>query len=204
MSSAIRSFCITLGATVLAVLLVTPPWADAQGTDPDSRDKFDWADDNRPKCSIEQKENCKTQCKHEFDAKYHTCMSSCLEPQCDPTQPPTNSRASRGKDEDTGCLQIESSFCSDQCKASHDIDPARCRRACLANRCPGSRRSDISKEAIDPGASRCDICKKQAEKTCSDSCDAGISNRRAGMAAGVSMYACQEMCQRLTCQSDCL
>jgi hypothetical protein len=196
-------------ATVIA-LCVFIPCAGAQSDDP----RCDFTDcgpgnpipaniphatpdaPGAPPCGVDDREECKAQCRSTFGPEYHTCVSDCLAEICS-----DQTKAPKSHDEQL-CLEDNSDDCADECKQLSTTSAPRCRRACLSKLCPNAPAGDLTDEASSPGKLHCKRCRTEVQRDCARNCAIGTAG--VGKSAGLAGLGCEKMCVMARCGDNCV
>ena len=172
-------------------------WANCDNRSQSSGDFTAINRDHR--CDSVDRSACADSCIEEFGPDYKKCTTNCLTNRCN-DEP--ESKSDKNKDgARVYCVEIESAECEDSCRAAPQREGARCRRDCLAQRCPDASQIDIGKESLDPGSLTCSRCKEGAVEECRRDCAMGVYIT--GRYPGLAEYGCQKACELARCGSKC-
>lgn len=159
-------------------------------------------------CDRDDELACTEECRTKFDNEFHLCKRDCLDKHCIRNNPRVaTGTAGESRREKSGCVEIQSIPCQEQCKNSHEksnnsLETQQCRRQCLTEKCPNASPLDIANEGRSPGSLRCSRCKEDNKVSCQRNCLLGsISFPHPGVA--LEQLGCEKLCAITSCDEEC-
>jgi hypothetical protein len=197
-SSVVGFFCILPALPAMAdpTLDARCEWADC------GRGSDDKPSENLPPCTQNDEFVCKDECRREFGPDFHLCVKKCLKGSCI-AEAAEKKDDPAFRDDQAGCVELESEECDTECRLDTEASKARCRRRCIEQRCPKANRLDIAKESGSPGTLKCDRCKKEVEQFCNQSCAVSSGMGRINPGAGLANLGCVKVCVASSCTQSC-
>lgn len=174
---------------------------NSQRTDPiDGDGGFSLPFDRRI-CSQTDHSTCAEECREFFDLAFRNCEKNCLAGKCrDETELP---QAGKGSETADYCVEFESDSCVTLCLKEDSSRQKNCRRDCLSRACPNASASAVAEEALDPGTSSCNRCKKKELDSCKKLCRIQPGAFAEFPARSLTFMACEELCVRSRCGGSC-
>ncbi len=155
-----------------------------------------------PECKKSDELQCNEECRREFDAAFHTCQSDCLRAKCSQPAPAPKTNSAGGDPE--LCIEYETEGCESECAQQRvSSERAKCRRNCLAARCPESGRYQRAMEGLNPGSSACRRCEAQYTERCARQCRSATYRMPSNSLPELRGLGCERVCITSACGASC-